>query len=664
MTTNKLIYTLLLTPFILGLSFSSFAQKELKQADKHFRHFEYTLALEAYKKILENSEPRAIVVQRIADSYRLMNNSKEAEFWYAQAVMFKDAEPTTFYHYAEAAKRNGNYTVAKQMFSEYGRRVTGKTELANYMAASCDTALAWIKQPQSYEITTATALSSEGIDFSPSPMPGGVLFSSDKLVTTGKKKEQGRRFRWTGNGYVQLYFSPMGADSTFGTPEPLPEAINTAYHNGAASFLEKENTLFFTRTNSVRRSSKTVNLDPTSWVSSNSANTATIRLEIFTAERKGDKWVNIRPFKYNKPSEYSVGHPAVTPDGQLLYFASDMEGGLGETDIYYCERQPDGSWGKPINAGSSINTSGRESFPSVGADGNLYFSSDRLTGLGGLDVFRATGERNSWASVENLKYPLNSSRDDFGVMVDATGAKGLLSSGRSSENGFDNIYTFKQVRVPCTLIGVTVERIALTRTSKKKEVPVENVYLQLFQDDNGIMKEIYSDAQGRFNFEVKAGLNYIVRGSKKGYLTQTLNITPECRFNTDSIKVEMVFNRDTPYKPIVLENILYDLDKYNIRPDAARELDKLAQTLKDNPTIRIELSSHTDSRNTHRYNAMLSRLRAQAAVDYLISKGIDRNRLVAKGYGETQLLNRCADGVSCSEAQHQLNRRTEFKIIR
>ncbi|WP_242926175.1 OmpA family protein [Pontibacter vulgaris] len=664
MITKKLLFILLLSTFILGLSFSSFAQQELKQADKHFKQFEYTLALEAYKKILEDTQPDATIIQRIADIYRLMNNSKEAEFWYAQATGLNDADPSAFYFYAEAAKRNGNYAMAKQMFNEYGKRVPDKIDLANHMAASCDSAILWIKQPQSYDIKKSSAISSESVDFSPTPMPGGVLFSSDKPVVNGSNKEQLHRFRWTGNGYVQLYFSYMAADSTLGNPEPLPQSINTSFHNGAASFLEKENTLFFTRTNHGKRSAKTGNTDPTSWVGLGLGKNVTIRLEIFMAELKGDKWVNIRPFKYNKASQYSVGHPAVTPDGQLLYFVSDMEGGFGETDIYYCERQKDGSWGKPVNAGNTINTSGRESFPSIGADGNLYFSSDRHTGLGGLDIFKAEGDRSTWKSVVNLKYPVNSPSDDFGAMVDTSGVRGMLSSGRNSDNGSDNIYTFKRIRVPCSLVGVTIERITVKGTTKKKIVPVEQVFLQMFEEENGVLKEIFSDAQGKFKFEVKAGLNYTIRGSKKGYLTQTVNVVPQCIFNTDSVKVEMVFNRDTPNKPIVLENIFYDLDKHEIRPDAALELDKLVQTLKDNPTIRIELSSHTDSRNTQRYNDTLSRLRAQAAVDYLISKGIERNRLVAKGYGESQLLNKCADGVTCSEEQHQLNRRTEFKIIK
>ncbi|MHC2991089.1 flagellar motor protein MotB [Pontibacter sp. HJ8] len=643
-------------------------KKEMKQAEKHFNSFEYALALEAYKKILESTEPNAYMLERIADSYRLMNNSKDAEFWYAQAAGLPDASPASLYHYAEATKRNGDYTKAKELFQQYASRVPEKAEQARLLAASCDSAMLWMRQPKSYKVAAETGLNSTGVDFSPITMPGGaMLFASDRLEApdnaknNAKKKE---RFNWTGNGYVQLYLAPATSDSTWGKPAPLSKEINTSYHNGPASFLEQEGILFFTRTNSMKRGRSKKNTDPTSWVgSANESSDYINRLEIYTAKRNNDTWAQVQPFKYNKPQEYSVGHPAVTPDGKLLYFVSDMPGGLGETDIYYSERQGDGNWGKPVNAGPVINTSGRESFPSIGADGKLYFSSDGHIGMGGLDIFVAEGERAQWATVKNLKYPLNSSRDDLGMIIDSTGTKGWLASGRESANGFDNIYNFEEVPVECQLVGETIELVAMQGTHLKKKVKVGNVLLQLFEENDGTMKETHTDSLGAFGYKVQAGMQYTIRGSKKGYLTQTILFTPDCRFNIDSLLVEMVLYRDTPDVPIVLENIFYDLDKHDIRPDAALELDKLVMVLKENPTIRIELSSHTDSRQTRKYNQDLSDRRAKAAVEYIISKGIDRKRLVAKGYGETRLRNKCGDKVECSEEEHQVNRRTEFKII-
>ncbi|WP_347157530.1 OmpA family protein [Pontibacter chitinilyticus] len=657
----RLTLALLLLLGALGLPAALQAQ-DMKQADRYFNNFEFTKALEAYKNILENGEPDVTVVQRIADSYRIMNNSQEAEFWYAQASSFPASDPSNLYLYAESAKRNGNYEKARQLFQEYGRRVPAQAALALRMAASCDTALVWMKEAKPYAITKISSLSSDGADFSPSKVKDGLLFASDRLSTD--KKQEAERYGWFGNGYVQLYLAKTLTDSTWAPPVPLPSSINTAYHNGPGVLLEQDQTLYFTRTQVVKRNSTKSNPDPTSWFKGSENGTHTNRLGIYTAERKGDKWENVKPFKYNNTAEFSIGHPALTPDGQVLYFVSDMPGGLGETDIYYCERQKDGSWGKPVNAGNVINTSGRESFPSIGEDSVLYFSSDGHLGMGGLDIFKAVGKHKAWTSVENLKYPLNTSNDDFGVQMNSNGKSGLLSSGRMAHNGFDDIFSFKEVKVPCTLTGRTVERLAQAGTVKRREVPVEHVLLQLFEEGGAKPIEVYSDKNGSFTFVVRASTKYTIKGTKPKYLTQTLAVMPDCRFNTDSVKVEMVFNRDTPEKPIVLDNIYYDVDKANIKPAAAKELDNLVQLLQDNPGIRIELSSHTDSRMSNRYNEMLSQLRAQAAVDYIVSRGVDRGRLTAKGYGETKLLNRCKDGVNCSEEEHQENRRTEFKILR
>ncbi|WP_242921693.1 OmpA family protein [Pontibacter liquoris] len=646
---------------LLGTPAATHAQ-DMKQADKYFNNFDFTKALAAYKAILENGEPNLLVVQRIADSYRIMNNSQEAEFWYAQATTFPNADPANLYLYAESAKRNGSYEKAKQLFEQYGRKVPAQAALARKMAASCDTAMTWIQEARPFAITKISTLNSEGADFSPIKLKDGLLFASDRMRTD--PKQQTERYGWTGNGYIQLYFTKTKTDSTWEAPVPLPPSVNTTYHNGPGAFLEKDQLLYFTRTHVVKRSNSKANPDPTSWFKGSEAGTHTNRLGIYTAERKGDKWENVKPFKYNNTTAYSMGHPAVTPDGNVLYFVSDMPGGLGETDIYFCEKQKDGSWGKPVNAGNVINTSGRESFPSIGQDGVLYFSSDGHLGLGGLDIFKTFGSHNAWTRVENLKYPVNTSHDDFGALLNPDGKSGLLSSGRLGHNGFDDIFAFKEVKIPCTLTGRTVERLAQGNGTKRKELPVEHVLLQLFEEGSTTPVEVYSDKNGSFTFPVKASTNYTIKGSKPKYLTQTLDMMPDCRFNTDSVKVEMVFNRDTPDKPIVLENIYYDLDKSEIKPAAAKELDKLVQTLRDNPAIRIELSSHTDSRQGNRYNELLSQLRAQAAVEYIISKGIARDRLIAKGYGETQLLNRCTDGVNCSEAEHQENRRTEFKILR
>ncbi|MBR0570154.1 OmpA family protein [Microvirga sp. STS03] len=659
--TRKYCLSLILLGVMLAFAQVAKAQ-DTQQADKHFNEFEFSLALDEYKAILDQGEPSLKVVQRIADIYRILNNSKEAEFWYAQVITFAGADPSVYFLYAESAKRNGNYGKAKQLFLEYSKRVPGQAVLAKQMAASCDTAMMWIRNPKPYRMWKEKSLNSDGADFSPFKAKDGLYFASDRMQ--GKGDAQTARYAWTGNGYIQMYFAPAKSDTSWGKPEALPSAINTQYHNGPAVFLEKDKTLYFTRTRAVRREIKK-NSDPTSWFQGAEGGTHINRLGIYTAVKKGSKWKKVKAFKYNNTDQFSIGHPALNADGTMLYFVSDMPGGLGETDIYYSERQANGEWGQPINAGNKINTPGRESFPSFGADGVLYFSSDGHMGMGGLDLFKAVGPPKAWTAVENLKYPFNTSHDDLGLVMDANGKTGMLSSGRFAEEGFDDLVTFVENRIPCTITGKTIEFVADQQNrGKKRELAVGNVRLTVTEVGSDARPiEVISNADGTFMLPVYGGMTYTIRGSKPNYLTQTITVPANCRKTEDSVRVEMVFNRDTPNKPIVLDNIYYDLDKYELTPQAAIELDKLVQTLKDNPHIRIELSSHTDSRQTNYYNQMLSELRAKSAVDYLVAKGIERARLESKGYGETQLINNCADGVSCSEDMHQQNRRTEFKIL-
>ncbi|MFT2011191.1 OmpA family protein [Pontibacter sp. 13R65] len=658
----SLLKLLLLTIFIAG-TMPAAAQNALKQANRHFDKYEYTLAVAAYKNVLAAGEPSLPVVQRIADSYRFMNNNREAEFWYAQVVNFPDADPVNLLHYANAAKYNGNLEKAKDLYRNYGSKAKDKRELATRLIASCDSAMAWQNNARPYEFKKAIGINSKSSDFSPIQVKGGIIFASDRLAgDTTSTKQQAGRSGWTGNGYTHLYFAPALSDSTYGTPVALPAPINTGFHNGPAAFLEQENTLYFTRVAAKKKARRKGNADPTSWFTSN-ANLETNRLEIYTAELKNGAWENIKPFRYNRPDAYSVGHPAVTPDGRYLYFVSDMPGGAGATDIYYCERQENGSWGKPTNAGSAINTAGRESFPAIGADGTFYFSSDGHIGMGGLDIFKAEGVHTRWLRAENMAHPINSFTDDFGIMVDSTGKAGLLSSDRLQANTTDNLFAFSYISIPCNIQGVVAETVQDEKTRQRVQMPVENALVQLLNEETGNFEQVATDARGRFFFKVMGGVQYTLRGSKGGYLTHAVTMMMECNAQTDTLNLEVDFNRDTPDKPILLKNIYYDLNKSEIRPDAARELDKLVRTLQENPHIRIELSSHTDSRQSARYNQTLSEARAKAAVNYIVSKGIPSSRIVAKGYGESMILNRCVDGVKCSEEEHQENRRTEFKIL-
>ena len=337
-----------------------------------------------------------------------------------------------------------------------------------------------------------------------------------------------------------------------------------------------------------------------------------------------------------------------------------MTGGYGDADIYYSEKQSDGTWGTPQNAGPQINTPGKEVFPYIASDGSLYFSSDGHPGMGGLDLFVAHGSKQEWSVPENLRYPFNSPRDDFSILwTDAEG--GYLASNREGGKGLDDIYTFRYA--PPTQLILAVK--TMQRLEDGSIVPLAETSIDVRSSVNTGSFTATADANGLAYNVATCNANYAIEGSHEGYLAANTSLNvPACTKRNDTAFAELILDKIIINKPIVLENIYYDFDKWNIRPDAAVELDKLVKILKDNPRIVVELGSHTDCRGTNQYNQVLSQRRAQSAVDYIIGRGIDASRITAKGYGESMPINNCTDGINCSDEQYQMNRRTEFKILR
>ncbi|QNF35759.1 PD40 domain-containing protein [Adhaeribacter swui] len=637
------------------------AQKiTLKEADALFKRFQYALALPAYQQLLKNQKPTLYLTRQIAECYRQLNQAKETEIWYNRVLQFPDAAPEALKYAADAARKNSHYEKAKQQYLQYGQRVPDQAGLANQLAAICDSAQLWLAQPQPYELQKPKGINSTNADFSPVIFQNNLVFTSDRPFGTSKKKNTSG---WTGKPFPKLYLSIKKNDGQYEAPVPFDKNINNKYHNGSATFSPDSQTMYFTRIDQQKGGAVKTNTDPFSWVKFEANEDTYInRLEIFVSRKTNQGWSEPEPFPYNNPEVYSVGHPALSPDGETLYFVSDMPGGFGQTDIYYCTRQAGNRWSKPVNAGKVINTSGKESFPVVSPTGKLYFASEGHPGMGGLDIFEAEGAKANWKNLKNLKFPLNSPADDFGITFDETSEGGFLVSNRNSAEGTDDIYAFKLVQTRCTLAGKVVEHIPGTKGTFTDK-PVTQVLIRFYAAGDTTALTTYSDAQGNFTFPVKSGATYTIKASKQGYLLNSTEITPTCGGEVEVFPVSIVLNRNALNNTIVLENIYYDFDKFDIRPEAMPELDKLVRILQDNPTIRIELGSHTDSRQTAAYNQRLSQLRAEAAVNYIISRGIAPERLIAKGYGETQLLNDCKDGVTCSELEHQINRRTVVRIL-
>lgn len=649
----------LITAAMLGFAPMAQGQSAQKKADKLFENYEYTLALQQYQEAVQKRKPKLETAERIATAYRLTRQTEQAENWYGKVVNMSGRNPINLYYFAEALRSNGKYKEAKEQYMLWGEEAPENAERAQALMNATDQAQRWMNQPPVAEVAPLATLNSGNYaDFSPMQYgQNGIIFTSDRGVSKDEKSP--KIFGWTGRPYLQLFMAQQNAQGDYSRPEALQEVVNADYHNATASAAENGGRLYFTRTKAVPVLANT-NADPTSWAEAPESPSTVNRLEIYSVQRQGSNWGSLEPFAFNKVEEYSVGHPAVSPDGQVLYFASDMPGTLGDTDIFFSVRTQDGTWSEPFNAGPVVNTTGRESFPYVDANGKLFFASDGHPGMGGMDVYSAEGEQGNWRSVRNLGYPINSPKNDYGIMFTKPGERGLISSNRDSQNGTEDIYSFTVLQKPVVLAVTTLGRFQ-NKEYRTVQEPLPNTRVAVVKQNSNDSTVVVTDREAKYFLEGRTGNTYTFKGSKQGYLKMEASVQVPASA-PDTVAVALLFDKNEINKAIVLENIYYDLDKWNIRPDAAKELDKIATLLKNNPAVEIELSAHTDSRESYQYNQVLSEKRAQAAVEYLVSKGISKNRLTAKGYGKTKLVNRCDTGVPCSEAEHQQNRRTEFTI--
>ncbi|WP_421939880.1 OmpA family protein [Pedobacter sp.] len=647
----------------IGICFSAYcmlataltvkAQYVIKDADKQFELYNYTKAIplyeEAYKK-----KATLHAAERLAQAYSQINNYPQSESWFAIASKMPNTKPDNVLGYARALQHNAKFSEAKAQYLNYGTLNKGiAPKLLAGWTASCDSAIKWMRNPKQVVINNQKKLNSKQADWGAVRFGQGIVFTSDRIDSInlpknnngflwfdGTKKPDKKTYGGTGNAYLKLYVDELKTDSI----HLFPVDAGTDYHFGPASFTRDGKTMFFALTRIPDVLLKNKN------------KTATVNVEVYSSTMDADgKWTEPVSFKYNKVNEYSVADPFITPDGQSLYFSSNMPGGKGGADIYVSLKTDAGDWGKPTNL-SDINTEGNERTPLFDTKNNLYFSSDGWIGMGGLDIFRAFRTGTGIGRIENLGYPINSPKDDFSFSVDANDGLAYFSSDRDGGLGSDDIYAIDNKAIMEFKLEGTVYNAKTGQPVNGARVTLEKV--------NGSSLVIETDDKGNYSFNLSKDSEYNVKAEKTAFRVDIENLA------TIGLTASEVLTQDlhlTPielYKGVRLENIYYDFDKWDIRPDAAVELDKLVKILQDNPTIWIELGSHTDSRGKDSYNLTLSQKRAESAVAYLIAKGIDRNRLEARGYGETVPLNKCKNDVECTDAEHQLNRRTEFKITK
>ncbi|MCO4292164.1 OmpA family protein [Solitalea sp. MAHUQ-68] len=641
-----------------------FGQATLREAQRQAELLNFNDAVGLYEKAFDKRETLQSA-RGLADSYRLLHNYQFAESWYAKVVLMEGHEPMDVFYYAESLRNNSKYAEAKEWYKKY-QQEAGNEVLTTIpqLINACDSAGYWMQNPVNFVFKLDTSLNTPQSDWGAFPYKNGIVFTSDRILNqkadkkpilffdannTLKKDVSG----WTGLPYLKLFYAEK-KNNNWDDPQLFTSVLNGNYHNGPACFSKDGKEVYFTRTRGIVNAKQYTD-------DKRKRKDYTIRLELYYSkyDEASNNWSEPQPFTYNAPLDYSVSDACLSADGNYLYFASDMPGGEGLSDLYYCKKLADGSWDKPVNL-KGLNSPGTERFPSFDNENNFYFASNGFGGMGGLDVYRALSlGDNKWSAPKNVGYPVNTPQDDFNMIFAADGKSGYLSSNRTGGKGMDDIYQFTKKDLKFKLEGTVVH--------KKTGKPLSNAIITLYNKGNNTNIKAPTDANGAFTFNLEENSEYSITAEKTNFITSrkdSLSTKGYTESKTLYAKLSLNIDSIELYKGIRLDNIYYDFNKWSIRSDASKELDKLVQVMTDNPTLVIELSSHTDSRGADNYNLQLSQKRAESAVNYIISKGIDAKRITAKGYGESKPVNNCVNGANCSEAEFQLNRRTEFAILR
>ena len=644
----------LLTFSVALLSSTSllFAQpeKELEKANEMYKNFSYVDAIKIYERIAQKGFVNQEMLQSLGNAYYYNAEYKKALPWYEQ--LFQEGKykvkPEYYYRYAQTLKSVGDYTQADKMMAKF-------VELTN----ANDTRAALFEENKDYQTVIKNnsgrfQLNNASINTENSEY--GTTFYGDKIVfaaAVDAKKAKGGISQWTGESFYDLYEADHYLQK-LGTRKSFSSTINTKFNESTPVFTKDGNTMYFTRNNYVNKK-----------VGSDIENTILLKILRATKDKNGN-WGNVVEVPFNS-DQYNVAHPALSPDEKYLYFASDMAGSFGNSDIFRVEIFGDNQYGTPENLGNIINTAGRESFPYISKDNVLYYSSDGIPGLGGLDIFAVKFNADgSTSKPVNIGMPGNSADDDFCFVFNSDSKIGFLTSNRPGGKGKDDIYSFHEDKP--LLFSCQKNIKGIVKDAKTKAV-IANAKVIL---SDKVMKEVGKDqskTDGTFTFE-KVNCNdshYYLRGEKEKYETAEVNVTVgkdevvyEILLNPRQVAVEKGMDLAKVFE---IKEIKFDYNKANIRPDAAVELTKIVEVMREYPKMKIDIRSHTDSRGADSYNLKLSDRRAKATLEWIVKQGIDRKRLKAKGYGETRLVNRCSNGVPCTDEEHQENRRSEFIVI-
>ena len=741
-----------LLTLIFLIVYDTFSQASFKAGNRDFERLSYVEAVKHYEGFTESAKPNdedlPEALSKLAFCYKKLQDFTNAERVYR--VLFKNHEKILdskeYLAFAQVLASNSKYRESQKYYSAYGEKQSSDLRAKNFTVAYMDRSN-FYRDSSLYTIKYLDALNSRQADFSPMYYGKGLVFVSARKEDSFIK----RVFMNNQTPFLDLFAYPdttsltvkwgdkptsqLSGSNTSEEIEALKrdmevfsKKINSKYHEGPVTFFSDQRQVIFTRNNYLGKSDK----------SEDGIN----KLKLYTAKYDGNKWEHIEELPFNS-DEYSCGHPTLNMADNKMYFVSDMPGGFGGTDLYVVEYNG-GSWGVPVNMGADINTEGNEMFPYIDPSDNMYFASDGHAGLGGLDIFYVELEKDKPVALpENLGSPVNSEKDDFGLITDAGRNSGFFSSNRKNGYSDDNIYAFNrkcrelrilvydattelplsdaevrliknganqnlfttdnagQIKI-CMATGLEFEfkafkegyegisvgygsmattqeagaeikiylqssKLPLVKGTIRSELtnePIAGATVILTNERDESTATVITGPDGKYEFQPEKKGNYVVSAVKENYATNTEGIGKVKAKKRDNVTYEQNLGMIAEGDIFRIENVYYNYGKYDIRKDARRELENtLLPILKKYPSIVIELRSHTDSRSERDFNQTLSENRAQAVVDYLVNRGIGAERMVAIGYGEIMLVNGCGDGVKCSENEHQLNRRTEFKVL-
>jgi len=645
----------LIIAFMVLVMFStnSFGQKlTIKLADNAFYNFSWNEAIDLYTYVYEKEPDNVYVIRKLADCYRNIGKTEEVEKFQSKLVEMNQATPDDLFNYAMALKSNGKYDMSEQYLREFAamRPEDGRVNLEQSLLDYIN----FLVQDSDRFVVESLPFNTKGADWGP------TIYGNKLVYVSSGDPEANRdiKYNWDQLPFLDLYSVDIDEYGNYSKPSIYAKNLMSSFHDGPATFDVKDKRMYFNSNRSSKGS-----------ISKGTEN----NLQIYYADFENGEWILKGGFKYNNPL-YNLRHPSIDKTGEVLYFSSDMTGGKGGNDIWWC-RKENNEWSQPINL-EEINTEGDELFPFISPDGVLYFSSNGQGGMGELDVYMALPDRGVFKTVENLGYPVNTSRDDFGIVLDDIGMNGYFSSNRAGGLGFDDIYKVQILYIPVQIKGTIRDRINTYEISDAK--------VALLDENLDTIGVTYSKEDGEFLFNAYKQHNYKLVVSKDSYVSAEKDVSTYNKLPNEKIEVEMfiemsfeMLDEPNQLEPLSLEmengnelqivqieHINYGYDSDKILPEAATILNKVIELINQYPDLEIRVESHTDAKGSNEYNLKLSKERAKSAYEYFVSHGIVPTTIEYNGFGETQLLNHCEDGVECSDEENAINRRSIIKVIR